>query len=164
MARKVLYAGLGMCQAFIALAALAQDNPEAAIQYRQKVMQGNVAHLIAIISIAKGDVGHTGHLVSHAESIAGNMAMLDDIFPEGTGPSSGVPTAALSAIWDDPGTFDQLIEDAQAEAAQLLEVAGAGDVDAVLQQVGSLGRNGCGACHLDFAGKVSYNLQTVPIN
>ena len=125
-------------------------------------MQGNVAHLIAIVSIIKGDVGHVDHIVSHAEAIAGNVAMLSDIFPEGTGPSSGVPTSALAKIWEDPDSFDQLIKDAIAEADKLVEVATAGDMDAVREQIGSVGRNACRACHLDFAGKVSYNLQTVP--
>ena len=65
-------------------------------------------------------------------------------------------------IWDDPDAFDRLIKDAKAEADKLVEVAAAGDIDAIREQIGSVGRNACRACHLDFAGKVSYNLQTVP--
>ena len=116
-------------------------------------MRTNSGHIGALSLILKGEVGYTGHISSHAAALAGNMEMLPDIFPDGSGPESGFKTRALPAIWEDQAKFAEVVERARAEAAKLVEIVeSGGDAAAIGAQVGELGKNGCGGCHTPFRG------------
>ncbi len=150
--KRALFIGLfGFSLALSSSITLAQDTQESVIKYRQTVMRTNAGHLGALSSIVKGEIGYTEHMSGHAAALAGNMEMLLDIFPDGSG--SGFKTRALPAIWEDQAKFAEVVTRARAEAAKLVEVVeSGGDAAAIGAQVGELGKNGCGACHTAFRG------------
>jgi cytochrome c556 len=122
-------------------------------------MKGNSAHLGMIASVVKGEVSLTDELAPNAAALAemGEMlaANLQQLFPEGTamGADSGIKTAALPAIWEKWSDFEQVAMRFQEETAKLAEVAQGGDMAAIGQQVGVVGKEGCGACHETFREK-----------
>jgi len=139
--------------------ALAADEPANVVKYRQTFMKGNSAHLGMIAAIVKGEVSLTDELAPNAAALAemGEMlnANLQRLFPEGTamGADVGAETRALPAIWENWAEFEQVAMRFQEETAKLAEVAQGGDMTAVAQQVGVLGKEGCGACHENFRQK-----------
>ena len=121
--KRALFVGLfGFSMALSSSITLAQDTQENAIKYRNSVMRTNSGHIGALSLILKGEVGYTGHISSHAAALAGNMEMLPDIFPDGSGPETGFKTRALPAIWEDQAKFAEVVERARAEAAKLVEI------------------------------------------
>jgi cytochrome c556 len=140
-------------------AAWAADEPANVVKYRQTFMKGNSAHLGMIAAIVKGEVSLTDELAANAAALAdmGEMlsANLQQLFPEGTakGAAAGVESRALPAIWEKWGEFEQVAMRFQEETAKLAEVAQGGDMAAIGQQVGVLGKEGCGACHETFREK-----------
>jgi cytochrome c556 len=139
--------------------AFAADEPANLVKYRQTFMKGNSAHLGMIASVVKGEVSLTDELAPNAAALAemGEMlaANLQQLFPEGTamGADSGVETAALPAIWEKWSEFEQVAMRFQEETAKLAEVAEGGDMAAIGQQLGVVGKEGCGACHETFREK-----------
>jgi cytochrome c556 len=136
----------------------AADEPANLVKYRQTFMKGNSAHLGMIAAIMKGEVSLTGELAPNAAALAemGEMlsANLQQLFPEGTAMGdSGVETHALPAIWEKWGDFEQVAMRFQEETAKLAEVAEGGDMAAIGQQLGVVGKEGCGACHETFREK-----------
>lgn len=67
-------------------------------------------------------------------------------FPEGTGPDSGVETAAKAAIWTDTQDFSTKVTDFQAAIAALVLAGETGDAAAVTAAFGVAGGT-CKACH-----------------
>tara|TARA_B100000678_G_scaffold121700_1_gene101825 strand:+ start:8378 stop:8911 length:534 start_codon:yes stop_codon:yes gene_type:complete len=70
-------------------------------------------------------------------------------FPEGSGPSSGVETEALPAIWEQPAEFEAAITQLQTAVADIDGAAQSGDVAAVGGAVRGLGA-ACKNCHDSF--------------
>ena len=109
--------------------------------------------------MVKGEVSLTDEIAGNATALAemGKMlsANLQQLFPEGTaiGADASVKTAALPAIWEKWGDFEQIAMRFQEETAKLAEVAQSGDMAAIGQQVGMVGKEGCGACHETFREK-----------
>jgi cytochrome c556 len=140
-------------------AAFAADEPANVVKYRQTFMKGNSAHLGMIAAIMKGEVSLTDEIAGNAQALAemGEMlsANLQQLFPEGTGKGSDVKTVALPAIWEKWSEFEQIAMRFQEESAKLAEVAEGGDMAAIGQQVGVVGKEGCGACHETFREKSS---------
>jgi cytochrome c556 len=134
--------------------ALAADEPANLVKYRQNFMKGNSAHLGMIAAVVKGEVSLTDELAPNAAALAemGEMlsANLQQLFPEGTDKAAGLETAALPAIWEKWSDFEQVAMRFQEETAKLAEVAEAGDMAAIGQQLGVVGKEGCGACHETF--------------
>jgi cytochrome c556 len=139
--------------------AFAADEPANLVKYRQTFMKGNSAHLGMISAVVKGEVSLTDELAPNAAALAemGEMlaANLQQLFPEGTamGADIGAETRALPVIWEKWGEFEQVAMRFQEETAKLAEVAEAGDMAAIGQQLGVLGQQGCGACHETFREK-----------
>lgn len=135
---------------------VAQDAPANIVKYRQTFMSGNSAHLGMMAAIVKGEVSLTDELAPNAAALAqmGEMlsANLQQLFPEGTavGADLGIETRALPAIWENWSEFEQVAMRFQEETARLAEVAENGDTAAIGQQLGVVGREGCGACHETF--------------
>lgn len=155
-----------MSVAAVALAAMAlggavawgADEPANVVKYRQNFMKANSAHLGMIAAIVKGEVSMTDELVPHAQALAeqGKLATanLQQLFPEGTGKgAAGVETAALPTIWEQWSEFEQAAQTFEQESAKFAEVAQGGDMTAIAQAVGQLGKQGCGGCHEDFREK-----------
>jgi cytochrome c556 len=137
--------------------AFAADEPANLAKYRQTFMKGNSAHLGMIAAVVKGEVSLTDEVAPNAAALAemGEMlsANLQQLFPEGTDKAAGLETAALPAIWEKWGDFEQVAMRFQEETAKLAEVAEGGDMAAIGQQLGVVGKEGCGACHETFREK-----------
>lgn len=74
---------------------------------------------------------------------------LETWFPEGSGPDSGVKTAAKAEIWDNPEDFSAAAGEFQLAADALREAGESGDAGAVELAFGSVGKS-CGNCHDNF--------------
>ena len=144
-ARGVLLAG---AVALLSTAAgpAARADASADVKYRQAVMEALGNHMGSIAAIARGEVGHAGHMAGHAAAIDALASMAGDVFPEGSG---GDATRAKDEIWRDATGFEAAVEAFRAAAAALLEAAEAGDVGAVGAALGGVGRT-CGGCHRAF--------------
>lgn len=152
---KSLVAGAGLVLMTVGGSmAWAADEPANIVKYRQNFMKGNSAHLGMIAAVVKGEVSLTDELAGNAQALAemGEMlsANLQQLFPEGSSEEAGLETKALPAIWEKWSEFEQVAMRFQEETAKLAEVAQGGDMTAIAQQVGVLGKEGCGACHDTF--------------
>ena len=156
---RTLAAGTGLVLMIAGGMAWAADEPANIAKYRQNFMKANSAHLGMIASVVKGEVSLTDEIAGNAQALAemGEMlsANLQQLFPEGTGKGSDVKTVALPAIWEKWSEFEQIAMRFQEETAKLAEVAEGGDMAAIGQQVGVVGKEGCGACHETFREKSS---------
>jgi cytochrome c556 len=140
-------------------AAFAADEPANIVKYRKAFMGANGAHISMIAAAVKGDVSFTDEIAPHAQALAeqGKLlaANLSQLFPEGSGKAEGVDTAALPVIWEKWSDFEADAKKFEAESAKLAEVAQGGDMAAIGQQLGVLGKQACGACHETFREKKS---------
>ena len=81
-----------------------------------------------------------------AASVPVESAGMEDWFPAGTGPDSGVKTDALPVIWETPEDFAQKIADFRAASDNLAAVAAGGDLAAIGAAFGETG-GACKSCH-----------------
>lgn len=131
--------------------ALAIDEPENVINYRKGIMRANGGHMGSLAAMARGDVSFTDEALLHARTIHDMSQNIGRLFPPGTGPGeTEVETDALPTIWERPDEFQQAITSLQEQSAAMIQAAESGDQTAFAQQVGMLGREGCGNCHDDF--------------
>ncbi len=137
--------------------AFAADEPANVVKYRQNFMRANGAYIGMIAAVVKGEVNFTDDIAQNAATLADQgealSANLKQLFPEGTEKMEGLKTAALPAIWEKWSEFEQVAMRFQEESAKLAEVAQGGDMAAIGQQLGVLGKQGCGACHETFREK-----------
>jgi cytochrome c556 len=146
-------AGAGLLAATLG-AAFAADEPANIIKYRQAFMKANGAHITMVAAMVKGEVSWTDELVGHAHAMHEQSKNLLRLFPEGTGKGdTEVKSAALPVIWERRDEFEQAARAFEQESAKLVEVAEAGDQAAIAQQLGALGKQGCGNCHETFREK-----------
>ena len=150
-------AGAGLAAA-LGTAAFAADEPATIVKYRKAFMDANGAHIGMVASIVKGEVSFTGDLVPNAQALAAQgkllTANLEQLFPEGTAKGeTGEKSAALPVIWQKWSEFEQAAQKFEAESAKFAEVAQSGDEAAIAQQLGALGKQGCGNCHETFREK-----------
>lgn len=132
-------------------AAMAADEPGNIIKYRQATMKAIGGHMGALGAMAKGEVSFTDEAMGHAHAINEMSKNLARLFPEGTGKGdTDVKSIALPAIWEKTDEFQAAVKGLQDESAQLIVAAESGDPAAFGQQVGALGKNGCGTCHKAF--------------
>lgn len=117
-----------------------------AFKYRQKLMETQEGHLLAIVAVLKGEVPYAGHVKTHAEAIKGISEMVGDAFPKG---SDVAGSRAKPEIWQNWDKFREAYNNYKAEASKLAEVAAGGDLAAVGAQLGNLGE-ACGGCHKPF--------------
>ena len=151
-ATLVLATGLG------AAAALAADEPANIVKYRKAFMDANGAHIGMIAEVVKGNVTFTDDVAANARALAeqGKLlnANLKRLFPQNSGKGeTAEKSAALPAIWEKWSDFEQAAQKFEEESAKFAEVAQAGDTAAIAQQLGALGKQGCGGCHQTFREK-----------
>ena len=132
--------------------ALAVDEPENVIKYRQSVMKAIGGHTGAIVAVVKGEVGYVGHVAAHARAIHEMSKLLPDLFPKGTGQDNYPETRALPELWNDLAKFEASAKDLQVQSAKLAAVAEGGDLAAIGAQLENLGK-ACGSCHKPFRAK-----------
>lgn len=130
----------------------AADEPDNIIKYRKAIMTANAGHISALAAMAQNEVSFRDSAQAHARAINEMSQNLARLFPEGTGMGdTEEDSRALQDIWEQPDEFQQAIESLQAESRNLIELTD-GDFEqaAFAQQVGALGREGCGNCHDSF--------------
>ncbi|WP_225205603.1 c-type cytochrome [Novosphingobium huizhouense] len=130
-------------------ASVAALTPQQAIDMRHANFEKMGKAMKAIGGELKSGAPNKGLLLANAKIIAAAAPQVTKLFPAGTGPSSGLKTDALPAIWTDRATFDALGGRLVGEANKLVGVAGSGDAAAVGAQMKALG-GVCGECHRKF--------------
>ncbi|MBF0248006.1 MAG: cytochrome c [Alphaproteobacteria bacterium] len=146
--RKIALAAVAAAALTVSAApAMADDAGE--IEYRKAVMEAIGGHTKALFGIINGRTGNNAHLASHAAALADLSQTAAGIFPEG---SDFGDTAALPAIWEQPGEFEQAVKMFQDAAATLNTAAQSGDMSAIGQAAGGLGKS-CKNCHAGFRQK-----------
>ena len=134
--------------------ALAVDEPANVVKYRQAIMSAIGGHMGALSAMAKGEVSFTDDAHAHAAAIHQMSQTVDRLWPAGTGRGElqGVETRALADIWHRGDEFQQAITRLQDESQKLAQLTEGGNFEqaAFAQQVGALGREGCGNCHEPF--------------
>lgn len=129
--------------------AIAVNEPENVIKYRQSVMSAIGGHIGAIAGVVKGEVSFVDHVEAHARGINDMSKLITQLFPAGTDNGAYKKSAALPAIWKDKAKFDAAAQALQDESAKLIEVAQGGDVGAIGSQLQNVGK-ACGSCHKSF--------------
>ena len=127
----------------------AQDDPEAAIKYRQNHMRAQSGHLGAMVLIVKGDVEQRSHLSQHAKALRTLTTFIVDVFPEG---SDLGETRAKEEIWDDFEAFTETAKRAEVAAAELAAVAESGDQGALEAKLATVA-DSCKGCHKKYRTK-----------
>jgi cytochrome c556 len=155
---RMFAAMLALATGLGAAVALAADEPANVVKYRKHFMDANGAHISMIASVVKGEVSLSDEIPAYAKALAeqGKLltANLKQLFPEGTAKGeTSEKSAALPAIWEKWSDFEQAAQKFQEESAKFAEVAEGGDMAAIAQQLGALGKQGCGGCHQDFREK-----------
>ena len=147
--RKAIFAlTLGLFAAS-APQALAVDEPENVIKYRQAVMKAIGGHIGGIAGVVKGEVSYTGDVAAHARGIQEMSRLVSKLFPKGTDNAMHKNTRALPAIWQDSAKFEGAVKALQTASANLVKIAEAGDPAAFGGGLQELGK-ACGGCHKPF--------------
>lgn len=147
-------AAAGLLATTLGATAFAADEPANVIKYRQAFMKANGAHITMIAAVVKGEVSWTDELKDHAEALHEQSEYLLRLFPEGSGKDdTEVKSAALPVIWEKRSEFEQAANAFEVESGKLVEAIESGDQAAIAQQVGVLGKQGCGGCHDTFREK-----------
>ena len=129
-----------------ALNATAETTAEDALKYRRSIMTALKGHAGAISMQVRGLAGNPDHVVKHANAIAGLIAELNTVFPEG---SNVEDSEALPAIWEDPDAFAEALAKAEDAASGLSEAAAGGDIQAIGGAFKNVGKD-CKNCHESF--------------
>jgi cytochrome c556 len=87
-----------------------------------------------------------------AQEVRNHSMDIDTWFHEGTGPSAGVKTEALDAIWEDPQGFSKVAVNFEAAATTLANAAASGDQTAIAAAAKETGA-ACKACHTTYRQK-----------
>jgi cytochrome c556 len=147
-------AAAGLLATTLGATAFAADEPANVIKYRQAFMKANGAHITMIAAVVKGEVTWTDELAGHAHAMHEQSMHLLRLFPEGSGKGdTDVKSAALPVIWEKWSDFEQAANAFEVESGKLVEVIESGDQAAIGQQLGALGKQGCGGCHDTFREK-----------
>lgn len=152
LSNKLSLAVLGMSAAVLtvsATVAIAASPAETAIATRHanfKKMGG--AMKVLKDQLASGSIDKA-QAVAAARTLAATGRAQVSLFPNGSGPSSGVKTEALPAIWTNRAAFDSAMKAYIAQADKLVAVAGTGNAAAIGAQFKAVGGT-CGSCHKQF--------------
>jgi len=125
---------------------------EGAIKYRQASMKAVGGHMGAIAGILKGEVPHKDQLLGHTQALHALALNTHTLFPEGSGKSAG-KTEALDKVWSDPDGFKKVVMSFESTTKTLVMAAESGDMGAVGEALGAVGKDGCKACHTDYREK-----------
>jgi cytochrome c556 len=147
--KSLLVASAAVAGLLSSLPAAAQfRNAEAAIKYRQSVMQVQGFHLGRIFAMANGRMPFDAKVVAEDAALLNTIDKLPFVaFGEGT--DKGGNTRAKPEVWKDRAKFDAAAKKMQDEVAKLDAAAKTGNLDAIKTAVGAAGA-ACKACHDDF--------------
>jgi cytochrome c556 len=119
---------------------------EAALKYRQSLMEAIGGDMAAIGDILKYGMNLPGHVVVHADSMASHAKLVAAAFERKV---TAGPTDSEPAIWEKPDEFAQKVKNFETETTKLAEVARGSDPAALGAQVKAVGKS-CGGCHEGF--------------
>jgi cytochrome c556 len=150
MTALAVTAGLSLATAGTALAA---DPPPAPTTPGGKALLARQAHFkeqdAAFKAISDETRKGTPDKAAIAASAAKLKALAADLptwFPKGSGPETGLPTAAKPEVWTDADGFEAAAAKLQDETAKLAAVSAGGDMDAIKVQVRATA-GACKNCH-----------------
>ncbi|MBV8032538.1 MAG: cytochrome c [Betaproteobacteria bacterium] len=151
MKRKILMVAGGLCLAgTLSFDAAAQAKPDVLVKQRQAAMTLQAKYLGPMGAMAQGKIPYDAKLVQRNAAF---LEALSKMAWDGFEPSTkGEKSAALPAVWDNPGEFKQAAEHFEGEAAKLAQLSKSGDEAAVKAQIAATGKS-CGACHEKFREK-----------
>jgi cytochrome c556 len=132
--------------------ASAQQSPQQTIETRQNAMTSIGAEMKAIGDGSKAGSLSKDEAVMRAKKLNDLANQLNSWFPAGSGPESGVKTAAQPAIWQKQAEFRTAVANFGTETAKLVATAEAGQNPAIAAQHGEVGK-ACGACHREFRAR-----------
>jgi len=128
--------------------AAASDEPEI-IDERQANFKAISDHFKAIRTELEGESPDLTAIETAATDLNAAALKVEGHFPAGTGMADGYDSEALATIWEKPEDFaaaQTMLIDA---SAQMITLAQGGDVVAVGDQVGAIGKS-CKNCHDTF--------------
>lgn len=143
-----IIAALGWLAMSGATVALAADEPDKLLGYRQNLMKSVGANISNIAMVAKGEVTFVQNVAANARAIRDGLAAAGPLFPAGTGKEAG-KTRALPSIWEDNAKFVKAMEDSVAAAEAMIVAGETNDIGEIRKAIGALGKT-CGGCHDDF--------------
>ena len=117
-----------------------------AVEYRQSVMSAIAANRALLSAVVDDEFPYRNHLLAHAVSLNRLAVMTADIFPAGSG---GDTSRAKDEIWEDEEEFKAVVTAFQDASSELLESVYTGDLNAIQDAIGSVGRT-CSGCHRPF--------------
>lgn len=123
--------------------------PAAAVQARQGQFREIGTAFKAINDELKKPAPGKFAMGSSARQIATDLQQVGRLFPPGSGPSSGIKTKALPAIWAKQADFAKLNSAAITEANKLVVAMKGTDMAAIGMQAKVLGKT-CQGCHQQF--------------
>ena len=85
-------------------------------------------------------------IAANATTAATLASELPSWFPKGSGPETGVKTAAKAEVWSDAAGFASAVTKLQQETAKLQQTATGGDLDAIKAQFRATA-GACKNCH-----------------
>jgi cytochrome c556 len=150
----VLAAGVAIALGGGTVIGAAQDKA-AALKDRQDFMKAQGADVKKISDYAKGQ-GDKAAALDAAKDLVMRAPKIAALFVPGTS-SVDFPdkSAAKPEIWQEKAKFDAIPVTLQAEEEKLVSVLQSGDAKAVGDQLGAVGKNGCGVCHETYRIKKS---------
>ena len=128
------------------LASVQAQSDEAAIGYRQKVMQSVGANMGATGDILKNKLPQQGNIVHHAYQIQSASQLIASAFKQQV---TAGKTDAKEEVWKDWDKFVAAAKELEEESGKLATVAQSGDMAAIDAQVKAVGKS-CGDCHKPF--------------
>lgn len=152
LSKSLSLAALGMSAAFLAVTstlAVAASPAATTIATRHanfKKMGG--AMKVLKDQVSSGTIDKPA-AVAAAKTLAATGRAQVGLFPNGSGPSSGIKTDALPAIWTNRAVFDGQMKAFIAQADKMVVAANTGNAAAVGAQFKAVGGT-CAACHKQF--------------
>jgi len=139
---------LGASNLMVVTQLMAQEEEEVppAVEYRQSVMSAIANSRAMLSAVVDDEVPYRNHLLAHAVSLNRLAVITGDIFPAGSG---GDNTRAMDEIWENEEDFKAAVTAFQNASSELLESVYTGDLNAIQDAIGSVGRT-CGGCHRPF--------------
>jgi cytochrome c556 len=122
------------------------------IDARQRNLRDMGAAFKAITDELKRPKPNLLEIAHYANSLQEIAASQQQWFPAGSGPESGVKTAAKAEIWSQPVEFAKWEHDLSAAIALLVKVTAGQDIELVRHQHEQVGKT-CAGCHKTFRVK-----------
>ncbi len=143
---RSLLAAAALAGLVVSLPAAAQfRNAEAAVKYRQSVMQMQAYHFGRIANMAQGRIPFDAKLAAEDAALLDTIDKLPFVaFVDGSDKVGN--TRAKPEVWKERAKFDAAASKLQEEVAKLNAAAKTGSLDAIKAAVGGVG-GACKACH-----------------